>query len=345
MTLRHGILICIFASLFATVSVFAQAGARGGGEMTEAEMQTYINRLNAYLATPEGQTAFPEVMIHDLMTKPSFQEIANETYPVAQEGIQYDQFGNARTCVSYTSPTQRYFVCNQAEMDMSLENQPADYEIILHELFVQSGIEQPVAADIPSEYKVSSKILNHLFQDPGLGFLPGDLPKNPISGGGLWCTDQPSLLSDEIATQAEISLLFWSANGNVRFTEWKSGSFQDLFVGNLPLPLSVAQATFSPAAPLGIAYKYTPLHLTDPVSGQSFWLAMNDNLLMTAESDDVSGGSGIWTQILANAIIDRPSTAANPGIESHLVACQAMASWKDSSLYPVLNSALNLNQN
>jgi len=343
MNLKHGILICAFASLFATVSVFAQAGARGGGQMTEAEMQTYINRLSSYLSTPEGQRVFPEVVIHDRIAKPSFHDIASQTYPVAKPGVQHDQFGNSRTCVSFRESDKRYFVCDQDEMDTGLEHQPRDYEIILHELFVQSGIERPVTPNIPSEYKISSRILNHLFQDPALGFLPGDLPKNPITKNGLWCTDQPSLLSDEVASQAEIRVLFWSADGNVRFVEWKMGIFQDLFLGYAPLPQSVGAATVPPAFPLAGSYKFAPLHSGGGANGPSIWLAMNDNLVMAPASTTLSGAPGIWTQVLANAIIDRPGTSSSPGIESHLVACQAMESWKNSSLYPFLNPVLNHN--
>ena len=139
---KHLLWLCVFTSLLTSVTVFAQHGATGGGLMTEAEMQTYINRLDTYIASPEGMKAFPEVAIHDHFYKPTFHQIAQATYPSAKPDIQHDQFGNPRTCVSYLDGTKRYFICNQNEFDSSLPHQPRNYEMLLHELFVQAGIEK-----------------------------------------------------------------------------------------------------------------------------------------------------------------------------------------------------------
>ena len=330
MNKNKSIILVLVAGLLSGISVFAQHGATGGGLMTESDMQTYINRLDEFLLTPEGLAIFPEVRIHDQINAESFHEIAQATRPVTQVNSPLDQFGNVRTCVSYHLPKTRYFTCKQSEFNYTLENEPRIYKIILHELFVQAGIEKPISASIPSEYQISDRILKHLFKDEAWGWLPGSLPKNPITQSGLWCTDQPTLSQFDLGPELNTTLLFWESSGQVRLVHWSKGRLRTLFLGIAPIPKDCIQSTL-PFNQAGIGYKYAPLYSISATKETEVWMATNENILLRSNTMSFPSGAQMWAQILSVIYLKNSNHTRQV-----LVSCQSLESWKESPLYPFI---------
>jgi|GEM_PF-5610965 len=176
-------------SLLLGASAFAQgAGHVGGGNITEADLQSYMNKLDVYLMSDEGRQAFPEIVTYD-QTHPneSFHELVLKVHPVVRQGELRDGFGNVRDCLSYID--QRYFVCNSDDLPVkTLDNQPSFYRIVFHELLVQAGIEKPISGDIPSEYPVSSRITENVHLETYQEWVPGKTQSNAQKPQALACS-------------------------------------------------------------------------------------------------------------------------------------------------------------
>ena len=190
---------------------------------------------------------------------------------------------------------------------------------------------KPLDENVPSTYKISSHILDHLIKDEAWGWIPGSMPKNPFAESGIWCTDQPSIQSNEISSQSHIHILFWNKSGNIQFTELNQGKPSELFYGFASLPKDNEQATQTTGLTLAAGYRYAPLHASSDGKDPSLSLATNDNILLRSSSSGPESGSHLWTQILGNIFLQN-----NGPIEQHLVACQSMSSWPGSPLYPYL---------
>jgi hypothetical protein len=182
--LNQKIALTIFASiaLLATNSAHAQGDKTGGGgNSTEADLQSYINKLDAFLNTDEGKQAFPEIVAYDQGNpNESFHQLVIKTHPVVRKGELKDSLGTVRGCVSYIG--QYYFVCNSELLpENRLDNQPSFYRIVFHELLVQAGIERPINQDVPSEYPISSRINDNIHLETYQQWVPGKkITKTPF---------------------------------------------------------------------------------------------------------------------------------------------------------------------
>ncbi len=154
---------------------YAQAGAKGGGRMMEADIRSYMLKLDQFLDSDEGMETFPEIVEYDkLHPEFPFHEILLATRPVVQEGEVLDQFGIARDCVSFADEKGRRFVCQLNKLpEATLQNQPRMYRLVMHELLVQAGIEKPLSKDIPSDYAISARMESNVHLVTHQEWLPG----------------------------------------------------------------------------------------------------------------------------------------------------------------------------
>ena len=145
------------------------SGHSGGGNITEVELRYFMGKIDDFLDTDEGQKLFPEVVEYDVHHSEGekFHDLILKTKPVVKRGRVFDEFGVERDCVSHINPNNRYFVCNSKHLpDDTVENQRKYYGIVMHELFVQAGIEKPLSKDVPSEYDVSDVIMKNMHLGP-----------------------------------------------------------------------------------------------------------------------------------------------------------------------------------
>jgi hypothetical protein len=164
MKITHKIIgsLCFLISSLA----FAQGqwGA-GGGRERERGLEHMMIDLIPYLDSAQGQKDFPEVVAYNRAhPKEKFADLLNETAIVLVPGAVNDGFDADRDCVSYFGdPKNRYVQCNLATMldETKIENQPALYGFLFHEILVQAGIEKARTAKIPSDYHVSKRMEFH----------------------------------------------------------------------------------------------------------------------------------------------------------------------------------------
>jgi|GEM_PF-4767893 len=161
--------------MVSTVAFAQGAGHSGGGNVTEADLKHFMNKLSVFLQSNEGLTLFPEVkQYNDQHPKENFYQVIAETNPVIVDEKVYDQKGVERDCMSYALPGNRFFKCNKDALPSNeLNNQPSLYRILLHELFVQAGIESPVNDEVRSTYAVSSRIMDNIHLETYQEWVPG----------------------------------------------------------------------------------------------------------------------------------------------------------------------------
>ena len=204
-------LACLLFIMTVPFSVHAGqegGGGRGGGNWTEGDLKHFLNKLRVYLSSEEGQSLFPEIKTYNQEhADESFDKILSELNPRLVDGPVYDNDGNERDCVSGFDSV-RFFKCDQNALppkpnaDNISENSEyygSLYRLDLHEAFVQVGLEKPLTKEVPSEYRLSSRLDVHLENFPE--WVPGvatrqhttgtmELPDRPRQGGGQISPDR-----------------------------------------------------------------------------------------------------------------------------------------------------------
>ncbi len=169
------------------------SGHSGGGNITEADLRSYMGKIDAYLLSEAGRAVFPEIVAYDANhPAETFHQLIQNTNPVVDKGELKDSNGVVRDCMSYANPGNRYFVCNSDALpNKTLENQPSFYRIVLHELLVQAGIEKPLNKDVPSVYAVSSRITENVHLETYQEWVPGRASNQTemLSDSGIICSD------------------------------------------------------------------------------------------------------------------------------------------------------------
>lgn len=151
------------------------SGNSGGGNITEADLRRYMGKLDTFLLSDEGLALFPEVANwNKAHPDENFHQVILNTNPVVQKGELKDEEGNARDCMSYAIPGNRHFVCNSDALpELTLDNQVSFYELVLHELFVQTGIEKPLNKTVRSVYDISHRITQSVHLETYQEWVPG----------------------------------------------------------------------------------------------------------------------------------------------------------------------------
>ena len=174
--------LLLFATLCFGSLAHAQADRGGsGGDWSEADLKHFLTRLAPYLKSGDGQQVFPEVVEYDRAhPDETVEKVAGDLNPRLVNKPVFDSAGNERDCVSYTTPV-RYFECNLNSLprkpsENASESQKSEYygsmyRLVLHEVFVQVGIEKPLTKEVPSEYEFSSRLMVHLESFPE--WVPG----------------------------------------------------------------------------------------------------------------------------------------------------------------------------
>jgi len=168
-----------------TITSYAQDSHTGGGEPTASDFQNYINKIDVYLVTDIGKTEFPEIK------QPDFHNIIMQVKPVVKDERVYDSFGVEQACVSHVDESNRYFQCNVKRLPkIELNNQPTFYRITFHELLFQAGLELPISKEVPSDFKISSRLKLRLqtYQE----WVPGDDPTDEMIYGVKCDYSQPA---------------------------------------------------------------------------------------------------------------------------------------------------------
>jgi hypothetical protein len=163
---------------------FAQSHV-GGGDPTASDFQYFINKIDQYLLSPEGRAEFPEI------EQPAFHDLVQEVRPVVKDERVHDSFGVAQTCVSRAEPGNRHFQCDLARLPkLELDNQPTFYRLTFHELLFQAGLELPPSKEVPSEFRISSrlklKLVTHREWLPG---QPGS-GSETLDSTGITCSQR-----------------------------------------------------------------------------------------------------------------------------------------------------------
>lgn len=164
------VFVIIFISfiLIYTQKSFSQ-GHVGGGDSYASDFQTFINKIDAYLLTPEGRRLFPEIK------QPEFHEIVRTVRPVVKDEQIYDSFGVSQTCVSKIEENNRFFQCDLKRLPPNIPlNQPTLYRLVFHELLFQVGLETPIGQDVPSDFRISSRL--KLYMETYDEWVPGETP-------------------------------------------------------------------------------------------------------------------------------------------------------------------------
>ena len=200
-----------------TTGAYAQGqSGTGGGRERERGLEHMMVDLIPYLESQEGQNAFPEVRDYN-RAHPSetVSDLLKSTAIVLKNGEVKDGFDADRDCVShFGDPKNRYVECNLGTMldETKLENQPALYGFLFHEILLQAGIEKPRSLTIPSDYHVSKRMEFHreTFEKvmPGLGKVAA---VSTFASTGFRCTTQsksPPLHSDVGRLE-----LYWKPTG------------------------------------------------------------------------------------------------------------------------------------
>ena len=145
----------------------AQGSHVGGGDATASDLQYFINQLDSYLLTNEGKVAFPEIK------QPEFHNIIKTVKPVVKNERVYDGFGVNQTCISIVGSGKRTIQCDLKRLPSNvLNNHPTLYRLVFHELLFQAGLEVPISHDVPSDFRISSRLKLHLSNSRE--WLPGD---------------------------------------------------------------------------------------------------------------------------------------------------------------------------
>ena len=336
----------------------------GGGSINELALKRYIKDLDTFLLTDEGKGAFPEIADYDrfhtdpsLRSDLSFHALLLSLNPVLQKGEVKDKDGIVRDCVSEIKNQKRYFTCNTEKLpEHTVEFQRDYYALVLHEAMVHAKKEMPVSREIPSEYPISSRVLNYFHKENGQWAL-GKIPVHPISEFGLWCTNNPNLIlgMEGVSGESSTKLLFWQKNGDFVFLNFvvphhqyqstndsihssrfgqvthsffqKKSSLDIVFRGSSPLPTTPTEAAFqAPAMGKSMNKKRTrvntPLHddVNPDVNG-SFYLQTADNLVMQSSSF-LDESEDRWNKISGTVFI-------SPQGEQDLVECYSLESWND----------------
>ncbi len=89
--------------------------------------------------------------------------MAKEVRPVVKNERVKDEFGNTQTCISNAVEGNRYVQCDLKRLPkLELNNQPTLFRMTFHELLFQAGLEKPISKDIPSDFRISSRLKLHL---------------------------------------------------------------------------------------------------------------------------------------------------------------------------------------
>ena len=145
-------------------SAFAQSGASGGGREKELALRQMMLDLIPYLESDQGQKDFPEIVDYNRNHLERFSLLINSTAIMLTEGSVRDGFDVDRDCVSYFGDvSNRRIVCNASAIPNPavLAYQPALYAFLFHEVLVQTQIEKPRSAEIPSDYSISARMKFH----------------------------------------------------------------------------------------------------------------------------------------------------------------------------------------
>jgi hypothetical protein len=186
----------LFAYLLTlSLTIFAQKSGEGGqgsggGNWTESDLTYQLNMLSKYFQSKEAQIAFPEVVAYDQRNpKEPFYQVLLAIKPVLTSDPVFDQWGNPRNCFSSQQAGARYFKCNTQSLPPApgrsiTQAQKSEYfgsmyRLVLHEAFVNIGLELPASKKsssqkIPSVYGLSSRLDVHLEYFPT--WLPGKGP-------------------------------------------------------------------------------------------------------------------------------------------------------------------------
>ena len=141
----------------------------------------------------------------------------------------YDSFGVEQTCVSRIG-ADRYFQCNLKRLPkLELNNQPTFYRIIFHELLFQDGMEMPISKEIPSDFKISSRLRLSLrtYQE----WEPGGKNSETFKDSGMLCTDKP--WSSQYSGNQNV--LFWEPSGDFALVHVHIPKGQRLFSGQIQI--------------------------------------------------------------------------------------------------------------
>jgi hypothetical protein len=184
----------IFIFLF--IASVSHAGVDGGGgSWTEGDLKHFLSRLEVYFKSDEAKATFPEVVNYN-KTHPeeSFEQILNKLNPRLVNETIYDNYGNERDCFS-SKDSVRYFKCNINSLPPKLtendnnnlksEYYGSMYRLVLHEAFVQAGLEKPLSKEVSSQYRLTSRLNVHLENFPE--WVPGDSHFANCSDG--YCKD------------------------------------------------------------------------------------------------------------------------------------------------------------
>ena len=161
------LLILLFATLGQMASVSSSAQGThdtGGGKIKEQDLKGLMLDLIPYFQSKEGRKAFKEVDDYDRShPEETIEDLLLKTAPKLVIGELRDQFDADRDCISYYGdPSNRYFECNQNALpEYTLDNQPRLSRFVLHEIFVQAGIERRPNIDVPSIYNISGRLEFH----------------------------------------------------------------------------------------------------------------------------------------------------------------------------------------
>jgi hypothetical protein len=207
---KNFFLIGIMAVLIFTHTVEAkvagEGGHVGGGDATASDFQDFINKIDTYLLTPEGRAEFPEIK------QPEFHNIAKQVRPVVKDERVFDSFGVAQTCISSVAEGNRFFQCDLKRLPkVEINNQPTFYRITFHELLFQVRLELPISRDVPSDFRISSRL--KLYLETYQEWVPGETagawrdPKFPQGACQIDIFDKPDTQAKTKWVEAEHSEL------------------------------------------------------------------------------------------------------------------------------------------
>lgn len=151
------ILSLIYCSTVSAQSKVVEGGHVGGGDVTASDLQNFINKIDEYLLSDEGREEYPD------LNQPVFHDIVKTVRPVVKNEAVKDEFGVEQTCISHAVEGNRYIQCDLNRLPkIELSTQPSYYRLMFHELLFQVGLEKPISRNVPSDFRVSSKLKMHL---------------------------------------------------------------------------------------------------------------------------------------------------------------------------------------
>ena len=190
--IQHLTTLLLLAFLYLPINVLAVGnGSSGGGKWKEGDLTHFLQKLSIYFKTKEAMNDFPEVIKYNSEHKDEpFDIVLLKIKPIlVDEESVTDQWGNSRDCFSSQNELGiRFFKCAisalpQKDITLLKNGEKSElygsmYRLVLHEAFVNVGIEFPLSQEIPSDYIVASRLNVHLEYFPE--WVPGIGSSAPI---------------------------------------------------------------------------------------------------------------------------------------------------------------------